>query len=99
MLVTRRPHPDALVSDPRPIFHSGGLINSPDASVDTRAVRGQVRSAGDFPLAGFVGEAVSDLQVLREDVVGEKSGLPRALVSPLDSGDRRPSVVPRSAWP
>src|SRR2546426_1231718 len=72
----RRPHADALVSDPRPILHRGGLINSPDASADTLAACGRVRSAGDFPLAGLVGEAVSDLEMQREDVVGQKSDLP-----------------------
>jgi len=74
-LSLRRPHPDALVSDPRPILHSAGLINSPDAGVDTLAACRRVRRAGDFPLTGLVGEAVSDLQVPREDVVGEEFDL------------------------
>ena len=60
------------MSDPRPILHRGGLINSPDASLNTLAACGRMRSAGDFPLAGLVGEAVSDLEVHREDVVGQK---------------------------
>ena len=60
------------MSSPRPIFRSGGLINSPDARVDTLAACTRVRPAGDFPLAGLVGEAVSDLEVPREDVVGHK---------------------------
>jgi len=61
---------DALVSKPRPIRYGAGLINSPDASVDTLAACSRVRSAGDFPIAGLVGEAVADLEVSREDVVG-----------------------------
>src|SRR5437899_2876236 len=76
----RRPHADALVSDPRPILHRGGLINPPHGSADTLAACGPVRSAGDFPLAGLVGEAVSGLEVQREDVVGEKSDLPSVLL-------------------
>src|SRR5213594_1047482 len=72
----RRPHADALVSAPVPILHRGGLINPPHGSVNTLAACGRVRSAGDFPLAGLVGEAVSDLEVQREDVVGQKSDLP-----------------------
>jgi hypothetical protein len=64
------------VNNPRPILHSGGLIDSPDARADTLAVCGQGRSASDFPLARLVGEAVSDLEVSREDVVGQKSNLP-----------------------
>ena len=71
----RRPHTDALVSNPRPILRCGGLINSPDASIDTFAACNRVRLAGDFPLAGLVGEAVPDLEVSREDVVGHKSDL------------------------
>ena len=67
---------DALVSDPRPILYSGGLINSPDASVDTLAAVGRVRLAGNFPLTGLVGEAVSDLEAHREDVVGPMSDVP-----------------------
>jgi len=59
------------VSDPRPILHRGELINPPSASLDTLAVCGQVRSADDFPLAGLVGEAISDLEPHRENVVGE----------------------------
>ena len=68
----RCPHTDALVSDPRSILYRGGLINPPDVSVDALAAFDRVRSAGDFPLTGFVGEAVSDLEVPREDVVGHK---------------------------
>jgi len=63
------------VSDPRPILYYGGLINPPDASVDALAVSGEVRSAGDLPFAGLVGEAVSDLKIRREDVIGEQSDL------------------------
>jgi len=77
MLPLRRPHADPLVSDPRPIFHRGGLINSPNASVDTLAARDRVRFNGNFPLTSLVGEAVADLEMLREDVIGEKSGLLR----------------------
>jgi hypothetical protein len=36
-LPLRRSHPDALVSDPRPILHRGGLINPPHGSADTDA--------------------------------------------------------------
>src|SRR3989442_14046570 len=72
----RRPHADALVSDPRPILHRGGLIDPPHGSVNTLAACRRVRSAGDFPLAGLVGEAVSDLEVQREDVGGKKTDLP-----------------------
>src|SRR5262249_43889617 len=50
-------------------------INPPDLSVDALAACGRVRSAGDFPLTGLVGEAVSNLEVPREDVVGRKSDL------------------------
>src|SRR5713101_6942623 len=91
-----RPHADALVSDPRPILHRGGLINSLDASVDTLAACGRVRSAGDFPLAGFVGEAVSDLEVHREDVVGEKSDLPPVVLGLANCAEGRclPNGVP-----
>src|SRR2546426_476240 len=91
-----RPHADALVSDPRPILHRGGLINSPDASVDTLAACGRVRSAGDLPLAGFVGEAVSDLEVHREDVVGEKSDLPPVVLGLANCAEGRclPNGVP-----
>src|SRR2546426_8367028 len=84
-----RPHPDALVSDPRPILHRGGLINSPHASVDTLAACCRVRSAGDFPFTGLVGEAVSDLEVQREDVVGQKSDLPSLLLGLASSDDYR----------
>jgi hypothetical protein len=63
------------VSDPRSILYRGGLINPPDVSADALATFGRVRSAGDFPLTGLVGEAVSDLEVPREDVVGHKSDL------------------------
>jgi len=66
---------DALVSSPRPIFRRGGLTNSPDASVDTLAARSRARSAGDLPLAGLVGESIADLEVYREDVVGQKPDL------------------------
>ena len=59
------------MSNPRPILSSGGVINSPDASVDTFAACRRVRPAGDFPLIGLVAEAVSDLKVHREDVVGK----------------------------
>ena len=68
------------MSDPRPILHRGGLINPPHGSVNTLAACGRVRSVGDFPLAGQVGEAVSDLEVQREDVVGQKSDLPSLLL-------------------
>jgi hypothetical protein len=51
----RCPHADARVSDPRPILPRSRPINSADASVDTLAVCGHVRSAGDFPLTGLVG--------------------------------------------
>ena len=40
-----RPHTDALVSDPRPILHSGGLVNSPDASANILATCGRTLSA------------------------------------------------------
>jgi hypothetical protein len=62
--------------DPRSILHRDGLTNSPDGGVDTLAACSRVRSAGDFPLTGLVGEAVSDLEVHREDVVGQESDLP-----------------------
>ena len=76
------------MSYPRSIRPRGGLINSPDARVDL-ATCGRVRSAGDFPLTGLVGEAVSDLQVSREDVVGQKSDLPPWLLGlACCAGDR-----------
>src|SRR5262249_47949920 len=74
-LLIRPRHADALVSDPRPLLHQRGLGNSPDASMDAFTVCRGARSAGDFPLTGLVGEAVSDLEVPREDVVGQKSDL------------------------
>jgi hypothetical protein len=80
MLLLRRPHADPLVSDPRPILHHGGLIDPPHGSVNTLAACGRARFNGNFPLTGLVGEAVSDLEVQREDVVGEKSDLPSLLV-------------------
>ena len=59
----RRPHTDALVSDPLSMLYRSGLINPPDATVDAVASCGRVRSAGDFPLTGLVAEAVADLKV------------------------------------
>jgi len=63
------------VSNPRSVLYHGGLINPPDVSVDTLAAFGRVRSAGDFLLTGLVRETISDLKVLREDVVGHKPDL------------------------
>ncbi len=84
------------MSDPRPILRRGGLIDPPHGSVNTLAACGRVRSAGDFPLAGLVGEAVSDLEVQREDVVGQKSDLPSLLLglAGCAEGRRPPHGVP-----
>jgi len=94
--VSRALHADALVSNPRPILPSlpnGGLIDSPDARVDTFAACGRVRPPGDFPLAGIAGESVADLKVHRKDMVGEKPDLmPRALGP--DAGGYLPQGLP-----
>jgi len=75
------------------MLYRGGLINPPDASVDAVASCGRVRSAGDFPLTGLVAEAVADLKVYREDVIGEKPDLmPRALGP--DAGGGLPQGLP-----
>jgi hypothetical protein len=84
---------DALASDPRSILYRGGLINPPDVSVDALATCGGVRSAGDFPLTGLVGESVADLEMDREDMVGQKPNLtPRVLT--CDSGGCLPQGFP-----
>jgi len=80
---------DALASDPSSILYRRGLINPPDASVDAFTTCGGGRSAGDFPLTGFVGETVADLEMDRKDVVGQKPELtPRVLAS--DAGGYLP---------
>jgi len=85
---------DALVSDPRSILYHGGLINPPDLSVDALAACGGVRSAGDFPLTGLVGESIADLEMDREDVVGQKSDLTLRVLA-CDSGGCLPQGLPQ----
>ena len=84
---------DPLARDPRSILYRRGLINPPDASVDALAACGGVRSARDFPLTGLVGESVADLEMDREDMVGQKPNLtPRVLA--CDSGGCLPQGFP-----
>ena len=84
---------DALVSDPRSVFYRRGLINPPDASVDALAVCGGLRSARDFPLTGLVGESVADLEMDREDMVGQKPDLTPWVLA-CDAGGCLPQGFP-----
>ena len=65
-----RPHyADPLESVPTAYFPTGGLVDSLDARVDDPSARCAVRRGDDFPLAGFVGEAVANQKLHWEDLV------------------------------
>src|SRR5437879_1979122 len=59
-------HADALVRAPGPDLGDGWLVNALDADMRSLPAVRHVGVAADLPLAGRVGEPVTDLQLHRE---------------------------------